>query len=426
MTLQLSVGEDQLAINGGSPCAPGAPASYLLGPQEIGEEEIAAVTAVLKTKNLFRFRKEEKDSPVAQFERQFAQMTQTKHVLAVSGGTSALIAAMVGLGVSSGDEVIVPGYTYIATAAAALALHAIPVICEVDQSLTLDPLDVQRKISPRTRLIAPVHMRGVICKMDQILAIGKQHNIPVLEDCAQANGGSYKGRPVGSMGKAGAFSFQHFKVITAGEGGAVTTSDPVVFERAACYHDSAYFHWVDGKISIEPFAGENYRLSELNGALLLTQLQKRDRILTRCREIKRRMWDELLDVKDIEFQEIPDREGDCGLSLVFFVETADRARRICEALRAEGCLAGSMFDQGIPNRHIYPHWNYILNKGTSDRNGYPWTDPNHPVHVKYSADMCPRTLDYLSRAVAIPITQAMTDEHVSGCIRAVRKVLAHL
>jgi 8-amino-3,8-dideoxy-alpha-D-manno-octulosonate transaminase len=396
----------------------------LHGPQEIGQEEIDAVVAVLKTQNLFRFFKEDKDSPTAQFERQFAQMTRVKHALAVNSGTSALISAMIGLGVSSGDEVIVPAYTYIATAAAVLACRGIPVIAEIDKSLTLDPKDVEKKITPRTKLIVPVHMRGTPCRMDEILTVAKKHGVKVLEDCAQANGAAYKGKPVGSIGDAGAFSLQHFKIITAGEGGAFTTNDDITFQRGACYHDSAYAFWKSRDWAIEPFLGENYRMSELNGALALAQLQKRDRILARLRAIKKRMWSEIADLPGVDFQEVPDRAGDAAVSLVLLLESPARAKKFAEAIRAEGGAAGSMFDQGFPDRHIFYHWDYVLNKRTPDAYGYPWRDPSRACSVEYTKDMCPQSLDYLNRAVAFPLTQTMTDAHVDSLIRAIRKVNA--
>jgi 8-amino-3,8-dideoxy-alpha-D-manno-octulosonate transaminase len=165
-------------------------------------------------------------------------------------------------------------------------------------------------------------------------------------------------------------------------------------------------------------------MSEINGALALAQLQKRDRILARLRQIKKRMWQELAELKGLEFQDIPDREGDCGLSLVLLVDGPERAKRFAAALRAEGMSAGSMFDQGIPDRHIYYHWDYVMKKSTPDLHGYPWKDPSRPCHVEYSQDMCPRSLAILNRSVAIPLTQVMTDRHVESCIRAVRKVHA--
>lgn len=420
------VDQASLAIDGGEQCVVDRPTSYLHGPQEIGDDEIAAVTDVLKRGNLFRFMKDKADSPTAQFEAAFKAGVGCEHVLAVNSGTSALIAAMIGLGVSSGDEVIVPAYTYIASAAAALAVRAIPVIAEIDNSLTLDPDDVRRKISPRTKVIVPVHMQGVPCRMDEILAVAREHGVAVLEDCAQANGGTYRGRALGSLGDAGAFSFQQYKIITAGEGGAVTTNRREVFQRAACYHDSAYTFWKAEQWQIEPFLGENYRMSELNGALALAQLGKRDRILRRLREIKRRFVDTIADLEGLELRDVPDPEGDCGLSVIFFMPTPELAERFAKMLVAEGMAAGSMFDKGIPDRHVYYHWDYIMQQRTPDVYGYPWRDPRRPCQIKYSRDMCPRSLAYLNRSVSLPLTQVMSDAHVESCLLALRKVHAWL
>jgi dTDP-4-amino-4,6-dideoxygalactose transaminase len=267
-------------------------------------------------------------------------------------------------------------------------------------------------------------MRGTPCRMNELLAVAKKHEVKVLEDCAQANGASYKGKPVGSIGDAGAFSLQHFKVITAGEGGAFTTNDDVTFQRGACYHDSAYAFWKSRDWQIEPFLGENYRLSELNGALALAQLQKRDRILSRLRAIKNRIWDAIGDLPGVDFQDVPDRDGDCAVSIVLILESPARARKFAEAVRAEGGAAGSMFDQGFPDRHIFYHWDYVLNKRTPDAYGYPWRDPARPCSVEYTKDMCPQSLDWLNRSVAFPLTQTMSDAHVESLIRAIRKVNA--
>jgi 8-amino-3,8-dideoxy-alpha-D-manno-octulosonate transaminase len=402
------------------------PASYEIGPQEIGEEEIALVTEALRSRRLFRFNRAEDDSYVGRFERAFGACTGTTHALAVNSGTSALICGLVGLGVSSGDEVIVPAYTYVATAAAVLALRAFPVIAEIDASLTIDPADIERKITPRTRAIIPVHMRGVPCRMDEIRAIARRHGLRVLEDCAQANGGSFRGRALGSLGDAGAFSMQQFKIITAGEGGAMTTSDSTVFERAACWHDAAYAMWqkLAGRpTGIPPFLGENYRMSELNGALVLAQLAKRGRILARLRAIKRRFHAGVDGLPGIRLQDIPDPEGDCGTSLVFFAGDAGRAKDIAAALRGRGMSAGSLFDKGIPDRHVYYHWDYIMERRTPDAYGSPWTDRERPCQVDYRPGMCPRTDDLLARTVSIPFTQVMSDVHVDSCIAAVRQVV---
>lgn len=422
---------DALAINGGAKAVTvAAPASGLHGPQEIGEEEIAAVTQVLRGKNFFRFSFTRSESMVARFEDLFAEKSGARYVLAVNSGTSALICGLIGLGVSRGDEVLVPGYTYIASAAAVLALGAIPVIVEIDESMTMDPTDIENKITPRTKAIIPVHMRGKPCDMEAIMAVARKNNLKVLEDCAQANGGFYKGRSLGLWGDAGAFSLQHFKIITAGEGGVLITNDPEVFDRGAIYHDSAYTFWMEKHCDEakrqewkdKAFLGENYRQSELHGAVAYEQLKKRDRILGRTRAIKARLHDAFATIPGATMESVNDEDGDCGINLAFYMSGADEAQRIAAVMKAEGVPCGTRFSKEIPDRHIFYHWNYIMEKRTPHLNGFPWSgeDADHPV--EYSRDMCPRTVDILSRAVTIGITQVMTDEYVEQLCSAVKKV----
>jgi len=408
-----------------------APPSWLHGPEEIGEEEIQAVTEVLRGKNLFRFLRDRSTSSVAKFEDLFAKKTGARHVLAVNSGTSALIAGLVGIGVSQGDEVLVPAYTYIATAAAVLALGAFPVIVEINASLTIDPEDIERKITPRTKAIIPVHMRGVPCDMERVGEIAKRRGLAVLEDCAQANGAEFRGRAVGTFGDVGAFSLQHYKIITAGEGGAVVTNRKEVFDRAAIYHDSAFAFWMERQQGSEEalqdwrkvgFLGENYRQSELHGAVAFEQLKKRDRILTRTRAIKQKLWDAFDRLPGAKMEAVNDRKGDCGISIAFIAESSARARGLSDVLRAEGVPCGTYFSKQIPNRHIFYHWDYVMEKRTPHLNGFPWNSQERPCSIDYHKEMCPQTFDLLERVVMMPITQKMTDEYVDQICCAVDKV----
>ncbi len=434
-TATLSQVDGKLAISGGKRAvtAPG-PDSWLLGPSEIGQEEIEAVVRVMKSKRLFRFLKDRSESSVAQFEDLFAQKCGVRNVLAVNSGTSALICGLVGIGVSQGDEVLVPAYTYIATAAAVLALGAIPVLVEVDDSLTMDPADMASKITPRTRAVIPVHMRGMPCDMEAILRVTERHQLAVLEDCAQSNGAFYRGRSVGTWGNAGAFSLQEFKIITAGEGGAVISNDKAVFDRAAVYHDSAYAFWMEGRLNtgegasaeVEAwkqmcFLGENYRQSEVHGAIALEQLKKRDRILARTRAIKRRLSAACQGIPGSTPEKIHDVDGECGISLALFMESPQEAVRLSETLRAEGVSCGTRFSRDIPDRHIFFHWDYILEKRSPHRHGFPWTAD--PANVpRYTRDMCPRTIAWMERAVIFPIAQGMPDAYVDQVCFAIEKV----
>ena len=208
------------------------------GGMAIDREEEQAVLEVLRTKRLFRYYgPAEGESKVASLEKAFAQFMGVEYAVAVNSGTSALISGLQGLGVGPGDEVIVPAYTWIASAAAVLTVGAIPVIAEVDSSLTLDPEDVRARITPYTKAIMPVHMRGAPCDMKSILEIAREYGLKVLEDTAQADGASYGGRKLGSMGDAGCFSLQFNKIITSGEGGMVVTGDEEVWRRALMFHD---------------------------------------------------------------------------------------------------------------------------------------------------------------------------------------------
>lgn len=421
-----------LAINGGPKAVTAAaPASWLHGPQEIGEEEIQAVTAVLKDGNLFRFMRDAATSPVAQFEKLFAEKTGAKHVLAVNSGTSALIAGLVGIGVSQGDEVLVPAYTYIATAAAVLALGAFPIIVEIDASLTMDPDDIERKITSRTKAIIPVHMRGKPCDMARICEIARRRGLRVLEDCAQANGAEFRGKPVGTHGDAGAFSLQHFKIITAGEGGAIVTNNKDVMDRASIYHDSAYAFWMEKRQGSEEaaqnwrdicFLGENYRQSELHGAVALEQLKKRDRILARTRAIKQKLWAALETLPGAQMEAVNDHPGDCGISVGVFMETEERTKALTATLLKEGVACGNFSLKQIPDRHVFFHWDYIMEKRSPHLNGFPWSALDPSRRIEYSKDMCPRTMDYLSRVMLMPITQRMSDEYVDQVCRAIEKV----
>lgn len=408
-----------------------APASWFHGAEEIGEEEIAAATDVLRRRALFRFQTDRAHSAAAQFEDAFAKKTGARYALAVNSGTSALICGLIGVGVQPGDEVLVPSYTYIATAAAALAVGAFPVIVEVDRSLTMDPADLERKITPRSRAVIPVHMRGAVCDMRRVLAIARRHGLKVIEDCAQANGATWRGRHVGTLGDAGAFSLQQSKVITAGEGGVLIANRRSVFERAAFYHDSAYMFWMERegspaqrrRIRASAFLGENYRMPELLGAVALAQLKKRDRILRRTRTIKRRLWAACAEAFGPAALESPnDREGDCGLAMTVFCETPAAALELAERLKAEGVYCGTRFSKTVPDRHVFYHWDYVIEKRTPHSRGYPWKSSDWPCAVTYDREQCPQTVYWMERAVILPITQIMSDEYVRQVCAAIRKV----
>jgi 8-amino-3,8-dideoxy-alpha-D-manno-octulosonate transaminase len=406
---------DKLAIEGGVPAVTGG----MERRRRFGQSEREALLQALENENLFRYLRQD-ESQVRAFEAKFAELIGAPHCLAVSSGTAALVCGLIGLGIGPGDEVIIPGYTYISSAAAVINVRAVPVMAEVDASLTLDPEDVRRKITPQTRAIMPVHMRGIPCRMDELLAIAEEHSLLVLEDTAQACGGSYRGRRLGTLGHAGCFSLQHYKIITTGEGGALVTPDPKVFGRAMMYHDAGRPYWegYDGEV----IPGVNYRMSELAGAIGRAQVGQLDAILQRTRRAKRRILTGIQGAPGIEMQDVPDPEGDCGIVLVLFLPNPDEAKRFAAALKAEGCGCGTMYSGEFPDRHIYAYWDHILAKQGYSPNDNPWTHPAYKGHVEYSKDMCPRTLDLLGRAVAVPIADHLSDMEADQRATAIRKV----
>src|SRR5438094_2729843 len=341
-----------LARDGGTPARTRPEAPMFPGGMEVGQEELAAVSRVIESKNLFRYYGVG-DAPdeVASFEREFAQHLGAKHALCVNAGSSAIICALIGAGVGEGDEVIVPAYTWNATPNAVLASRALPVLAEVDESLTLDPLDVERKITPRTRAILPVHMRGAPAAMGELVAIAKTHELVLIEDVCQAAGATYRGRRLDTFGDAGAFSLQFNQIITQGEGGVMITDRDDLLELALDVHDCA--NSVRRGVGLPKFAGFNFRASELTGAVARVQLAKLDGLLERMRANHARLSAQVGGLPGLTLRRGNDDRGDAGIALVAFAADAARATDAVDALNAEGVLAMRIYDPDTPDLHVY-------------------------------------------------------------------------
>jgi len=394
----------------------------LVSTDEIGELEKEYVLQVLNKKRVFRFHGSDvEQSEAYKLERLYKERLGASYCLALNSGTSALIASLIGAGIGPGDEVIVPAYTYIATASAVLVARAVPVIVEVDDTLTMDPKAFEAAITPHTKAVIPVHMRGVPCQMDEIMSIARKHGLIVIEDVAQANGGVYKGKPLGTIGDAGCFSFQQFKLVTSGEGGMIATNNEKIYSRASVYHDSAFVYWgMNTDKSLEFFPGENYRMSELHAAVGLAQSQRIDSLIEQLQTIKRTITAGIEDLPQIALQRIPDQAGDVSYSLVFYLPSVELAERFSQRLEQEGIQNGTINNNGFADRHIYSNWTYIMEKKGASDQGNPWNCESYKGNATYSKDMCPNTLDLLSRAVAISLHQSMTTEDADEIVRAIR------
>jgi 8-amino-3,8-dideoxy-alpha-D-manno-octulosonate transaminase len=371
------------------------------------DEENAALE-VLRSRSLFRYYGPQLLRRTDAFEQAFAEKIGTEHAVAVSSGTAALACALVGMGMPAGAEVIIPAVTFVGCVNAVVWARGIPVFADVDETLTLDPAAIAERVTDATFAIMPVHLANVAADMDPLLEVARAHGLRVLEDAAQAAGVRYRGRRVGSIGDAGAFSFQLEKNITAGEGGAVTTGDGAVFDRVLRYQDQGgQFTTSRGEVrggaSDEPFLGANLRMTEVAASILGVQLTRLDPMLERMRDIAGHVKAELKDVIP-EWRRIPDEEGSGG-DLTALLESRIEAKRLVTALAAAG----------VPVRTLYSGQGVYSNPGVRDGRtawGVEWARPAR----------CPASERIAGRSVTIDLGAAMTDADVDWLIDTVRTV----
>ncbi len=378
----------------------------------LDEQEEQAVLDVLRRGAPFRYYGINKPRHVEMLEAAAQQYYGVRFALAVNSGTGALMTAMTALGMGPGCEVIVPSFFWVATVGAVVQANAIPVLCEVDDSFTLDPRDLERKITPRTRLIVPVHIAGAPCNMEAIMTIADRHDIPVLEDCAQANGGVFHGRKVGTFGKIGMFSFQLNKNATAGEGGLLLTNDPKLYERCVSAHDLG-IPWVDGapcETGPETVTwGAGRRMSELCGAVACSQFRKLPQIVENMRASNRRIKTLLGGTAGLEFRRLNDEDGDTGSFLILMAADGARAVQVVQRLREAGLASAvRLADYGL---HVYYNVPQLVRKVPLSLAGNPWTLPQNQASAPgYEKGSCPRSDDLFDRAILVPVPSRLTPE----------------
>ncbi len=376
----------------------------------IGQEEIEAVARAILSRDFFKINGSGRE--VLNFENEWKETVGTDYALLMTSGFGAMVSGLIGMGIGPGDEVIVPGYTYIASALAVTAVGAIPVIAEIDETMTLDVEDAEKKISSHTKAIIPVHIQGFPSDMDGITALAEKYGLKVLEDACQADGGMYHGKYLGAIGDAGAYSFNYFKVITSGEGGALVTSDRVIYERALIYHDSsavAFFgSQLDG-ISQPLFGGTEFRVSDITGAILREQLKRMPSLLGDLRHNRAALAAKVRD--QLTVAPSHDEEGDCGTTLALRFDTAEECRAFAAKCASGGVGITIPIDTG---KHVYTNWTQIMEKRGAL---HPAMDPfkmkeNQGLQMDYSMDMCPKTLDLLARTAYVGISPEWTEEDI--------------
>jgi dTDP-4-amino-4,6-dideoxygalactose transaminase len=328
------------------------------GNDLIDELEVEAVTRVLRSGYLGRYGPD--DDPnfgaeVLTLEQSVAELVGVHHAVAVNSGTSAIWILLSALGIGPGDEVIVPGFTFVASMSSIIYAGATPVLAEIDDTFNLDPVDVEARITSNTKAILAVHMLGAACDLDALSDIAKRHGILLIEDAAQAFGGSYHDRRLGSIGVGGAYSFNLYKTITCGDGGMLVTDTPDLYERCFALHDQGHLPLRRGtEIGKRPFLGLNLRMNELSAAVLNVQLGKLDRILTTLRTNRTKFQAAIESTPGVTFRRLVDPAGDIATHLVVTLPNADVAAAVARDLGTK-----TLADSGW---HVYANMEHLRSK----------------------------------------------------------------
>jgi dTDP-4-amino-4,6-dideoxygalactose transaminase len=403
------------------------------GVHHIDEREVEAAVRVLRSRSLFRYYGVDLQKEVESFEEEFARFTGAQYAVAVASGTGALHTALAALGVGPGQEVIVPAYLWVSVIAAVVNLGVVPVLADIDDTFCLNPAEVEKQITPRTRGIILVHMSGAPGNAGAIAALARAKGLWLLEDCAQCAGGSIGGQKVGTFGDMGIYSFQMNKNMTAGEGGAIVTSDPRLHQRAFACHDLGYRRDDSGRLVFdEPdmrLWGRGYRLDELRAAVLRVQLEKLPNTIAAMRRSKYRIRAALERFpQKVALRRIQDPDGDTGCFLITTYRDTETARKLNTALRAEGIVT---YPQGVSNvvmtdwgLHLYYNNVSLVEKGSVDPKGFPWSlAENAGLARNYAKGACPVADSLFERSILLPIPSCLTPKDEDDIITAFRKVL---
>jgi 8-amino-3,8-dideoxy-alpha-D-manno-octulosonate transaminase len=345
---------------------------------------------------------------VREFEAAAAKKFAVAHAQAVSSGTAALRVALAALGIGRGDDVIIPAFTFVATAEAVIQAGANLVVVDVDESLNIDPNAIEAAMTPATRAIIAVHMLGAPAEMEAIGRIARKHGLKVIEDAAQAVGGSYRGRYLGTIGDAGCFSFDAGKVMITGEGGMVVTHDHGTFEKARAYHDHGHEYSTTVGRGEEGAIGEgfNYRMTELQGAIGIVQLGKLDSIVNAQRQNKAKLT-ALIGELGIRGRRINDESGELGDAVVMFFDDRQTSARFLGGLKREG-----LGTKNVPDAmrwHFAKHWSHMFEK-------YGWYRESYRTQWQRSADI-------LECAIALPVMVRMDDARISLIAEKLQKIV---
>ena len=392
-----------------------------------GEEERKEVNDVLETGILMRYGFDGARKAIWKAKELEAEICNTfgsKYAQLTSSGTAALTTAMAALGIGFGDEVIMPTFTFVASFEAVLSVGAIPVLADIDETLTLDPKSVEEAITDKTKCIMPVHMCGSMANLDALRNICDRHNLLLLEDACQSIGATYKGKAVGTIGDAGTFSFDFVKTITCGEGGVVMTNNEEVYIKCDGYTDHGHDHkdGADRGADLHPFIGYNYRISELHAAVGLAQIRKVEQFLAIQKKNHALLKQILSRVTEVTFRSIPEGGEDSCTFLSWFLPTEEIAQAFVEEMKSQGILGGNFYWYKN-NWHYISKWDHLKNANLLNAQSPVATERlrSYAAQTFFASDAV------MSRCISTAISLTWTEEQIKEkgekIVSAIRKVL---
>jgi 8-amino-3,8-dideoxy-alpha-D-manno-octulosonate transaminase len=381
------------------------------GYEFFGEEERKEIDDVMNTGILMRYgfdAQRKGNWKAKELEEKICNTFGCKHAQLTSSGTAALTTAMAALGIGLGDEVIMPAFTFVASFEAVISVGAIPVLVDIDESLTLDPNAVKAAITSKSKCIMPVHMCGSMADLDALKNICDEHNLVLLEDACQSIGATYKGKYVGTIGDAGTFSFDFVKTITCGEGGAVLTNNNDVYTKCDGYTDHGHDHkGTDRGADLHPFVGYNYRISELHAAIGVAQIRKLHDFLLIQRKNHALLKSILSTVSEITFRKIHDEEGDSCTFLTWFLPDSTVASALVAEMRSQNILTGNFY-WFENNWHYIRKWDHLKNSEFLNRQ----SEQLQQNLKKYSAQPFTESDAIMSRCISTAISLTWTEEQI--------------
>jgi 8-amino-3,8-dideoxy-alpha-D-manno-octulosonate transaminase len=401
---------------------------FMPGFELFGAEERKEVNDVLETGILMRYGF---DGPrkgiwkAQELEKAITEVFGCQYAHLTSSGTAALTTAMAALNIGAGDEVIMPSFTFVASFEAVLSVGAVPVLVDVDETLTLSPAAVKAAITSKTKCVMPVHMCGSMADLDALKTICTEHNLILLEDACQSIGGTYKGKALGTIGHAGTFSFDFVKTITCGEGGVVMTNSEEVWTKCDGYTDHGHDHkGVDRGADLHPFIGYNFRISELHAAVGLAQIRKLDTFLSLQRKHNKALRAYLETIPEVSFRKVPDEAGDSCSFLSWFLPTEALTKAVIAEMKEQGILAGNFYWYAN-NWHYISKWDHLKNATTLNK----LSDVQQNALLKLKETSFAASDAVMSRCISTAISLLWTEEQIKEkgekMVAVIKKVLTN-